>query len=135
MPELTVRQLTVREAADLLDSLATGWKVHAIDILMDGREPGLPSPLIFAATGTDYDSFPLDIPPDDLPGLYDQVEAANPFLTATLTRRLERVASEAEKLAQELEKLQADLDALASAAEPDSAAPPSPSSSSASATP
>lgn len=123
--ELTVRQLTVREAADLLDSLATGWKFHAIDILMDGREPGIPSPLVFAATGTDYDSFPLDIPPDDLPALYDEVARQNPFLTATLLSRLERVAAEAGKLAEELEKLQEDLEAAARAAEANSAAPPS----------
>ena len=123
--ELAVRQLTVREAADLLDSLATGWKVHAIDILMDGREPGIPSPLVFMATGTDYDSFPLDIPPDDLPALYEEVERQNPFLTATLKSRLERVAAEAERLAAELENLQAGLEEAARAAEANSAAPPS----------
>lgn len=128
MPELLVHQLTVREAADLMDDLAGGWQAHAIDVLMADRAPVLPSPLIFKATGTDYDSFPLDIPPDDLPALYDRVEALNPFLTATLKRRLERVADETEKLAAELEKLQESLNALAGAtnpAGPDSAAPPS----------
>lgn len=105
---LTVRQLTVREAADLLDRLSGGWKLHAIDVLMDGRTM-IPSPLVFAATGTDYDSFPLDIPPDDLPRLYQEVEAANPFLTATLIARLERVAQQAERAVADLDRLKEEL--------------------------
>lgn len=105
---LTVRQLTVREAADLFDRLAGEWRMHAIDVLMDGRTM-IPSPLVFAATGTDWDTFPTDIPPDDLPRLYEEVEAQNPFLTATLTERLERIAEKAEASAAELRRLAGEL--------------------------
>lgn len=101
---LPVRQLTVREAADLFDRLADDWKLHAIDVLMDGRSM-IPSPLIFAATGTDYDTFPTDIPPDDLPRLYQEVEAANPFLAETLSARLRRIAERAEESAAELRRV------------------------------
>lgn len=86
---LHVHQLTAREAAQVMDDIQNGWRPHAIDILMDGQSE-LPSPLIFAATGTDYDSFPLDISPDDLPSLYEQVEQANPFLSKSVRAKVVR---------------------------------------------
>lgn len=86
---LTIHQLTAREASEVMDAIQNGWRIHAIDILMDGRTE-LPSPLIFAATGTDYDSFPLDMPPDDLPALYEQVEQANPFLSKSVRAMIVR---------------------------------------------
>lgn len=98
---LDVRQLTAREAADFLDSIRGGFRIHAIDILMDGHE--VPSPLVFAATGTDYDTFPLDIPPDDLPALFDEVARLNPFLTRAANRQIERQVAALEKIAEELE--------------------------------
>lgn len=98
---LDVRQLTAREAADFLDSIRGGFRIHAIDILMDGHE--VPSPLVFAATGTDYDTFPLDIPPDDLPALFDEVAKLNPFTTRAARRQIERQVAALEKIAEELE--------------------------------
>lgn len=98
---LDVRQLTAREAADFLDSIRGGFRIHAIDILMDGHE--VPSPLVFAATGTDYDTFPLDIPPDDLPALFDEVARLNPFLTRAARKQIDRQVAALEKIAEELE--------------------------------
>lgn len=100
---LPVRQLTAREAADFLDSIRGGFRIHAIDILMDGH--AVPSPLVFAATGTDYDSFPLDIPPDDLPRLLDEVQRLNPFLTEAAKKQIERQVAALDKMAAELDKL------------------------------
>lgn len=100
---LPVRQLTAREAADFLDSIRGGFRVHAIDILMDGH--AVPSPLVFAATGTDYDSFPLDIPPDDLPRLLDEVQRLNPFLTEAAKKQIERQVAALDKMVAELDKL------------------------------
>lgn len=100
---LPVRQLTAREAADFLDSIRGGFRIHAIDILMDGHP--VPSPLVFAATGTDYDTFPLDIPPDDLPRLLDEVQRLNPFLTETAKRQMERQVEALDKIAVEMDRL------------------------------
>lgn len=100
---LVVRQLDVREAADLLDELANGWKVHAIDILMDGQSD-IPSPLIFKATRTSYESFPLDIDPAALPGLYEEVGMVNPFLAATIKRRMEASVAALQRVSQDLLK-------------------------------
>ena len=100
---LSVHQLDVREAADLLDELASGWKVHAIDILMDGQSD-IPSPLVFKATGTSYESFPLDIDPDALPGLYEEVGRVNPFLAATIQRRIEASVAALQKVSEDLIK-------------------------------
>ena len=100
---LVVRQLDVREAADLMDELASGWKVHAIDILMDGQSD-IPSPLVFKATGTSYESFPLDIDPDALPGLYEEVGRVNPFLAATIQRRIEASVAALQKVSEDLIK-------------------------------
>ena len=100
---LSVHQLDVREAADLLDELANGWKVHAIDILMDGQSD-IPSLLIFKATGTSFESFPLDISPDDLPGLYDEVGRVNPFLAATIKKRMEASVAALQKVSEDLLK-------------------------------
>lgn len=101
---LDVRQLTAREAADFLDSIRGGFRIHAIDILMDGHE--VPSPLVFAATGTDYDTFPLDIPPDDLPALFDEVAKLNPFTTRAARRQIERQIAALDKIAEELAKME-----------------------------
>lgn len=101
---LDVRQLTAREAADFLDSIRGGFRIHAIDILMDGHE--VPSPLVFAATGTDYDTFPLDIPPDDLPALFDEVARLNPFTTRAAKRQIERQIAALDKIAEELAKME-----------------------------
>lgn len=101
---LDVRQLTAREAADFLDSIRGGFRIHAIDILMDGHE--VPSPLVFAATGTDYDTFPLDIPPDDLPALFDEVAKLNPFTTRAAKRQIERQIAALDKIAEELAKME-----------------------------
>lgn len=101
---LDVRQLTAREAADFLDSIRGGFRIHAIDILMDGHE--VPSPLVFAATGTDYDTFPLDIPPDDLPALFDEVARLNPFTTRAARRQIERQIAALDKIAEELAKME-----------------------------
>lgn len=100
---LVVRQLDVREAADLMDELASGWKVHAIDILMDGQSD-IPSPLVFKATGTSYESFPLDIDPDALPGLYEEVGMVNPFLAATIQRRIEASVAALQKVSKDFIK-------------------------------
>ena len=100
---LVVRQLDVREAADLMDELASGWKVHAIDILMDGQSD-IPSPLVFKATGTSYESFPLDIDPDALPGLYEEVGMVNPFLAATIQRRIEASVAPLQKVSKDFIK-------------------------------
>lgn len=100
---LPVRQLTAREAADFLDSIRGGFRIHAIDILMDGHS--VPSPLVFAATGTDYDSFPLDVPPDDLPRLLDEVQRLNPFLVEAAKKQIERQVAALDKMAAELDKL------------------------------
>lgn len=105
---LDVRQLTAREAADFLDSIRGGFRIHAIDILMDGHE--VPSPLVFAATGTDYDTFPLDIPPDDLPALFDEVAKLNPFLTRAARKQIDRQVAALEKIAAELEAAQAKME-------------------------
>lgn len=102
---LPVRQLTAREAADFLDSIRGGFRIHAIDILMDGHP--VPSPLVFAATGTDYDSFPLDIPPDDLPALFDEVQRQNPFLTSAAKKQMERQITALDELVVEMERLEA----------------------------
>ena len=113
---LEVRQLNVREAADLMDALfspdGSGFREHAIDKLMAGQTE-IPSALVFAATGTTYDTFPLDIPPEDLPRLYEEVGRLNPFSAATIKTRLEKMLAALESLGAE------------SRAEPDSAAPPS----------
>lgn len=101
---LDVRQLTAREAADFLDSIRGGFRIHAIDILMDGHE--VPSPLVFAATGTDYDTFPLDIPPDDLPALFDEVAKLNPFTTRAAKKQIERQIAALDKIADELAKME-----------------------------
>ena len=101
---LDVRQLTAREAADFLDSIRGGFRIHAIDILMDGHE--VPSPLVFAATGTDYDTFPLDIPPDDLPALFDEVARLNPFTTRAAKKQIERQIAALDKIADELAKME-----------------------------
>ena len=100
---LSVHQLDVREAADLLDELANGWKVHAIDILMDGQSD-IPSPLIFRSTRTSYESFPLDIDPDALPGLYEEVGRVNPFLAATIKKRMEASVAALQKVSEDLLK-------------------------------
>lgn len=100
---LTVRQLTAREAADFLDSLREGIRIHAIDILMDGSE--IPSALVFAATGTDYDSFPLDLAPDDLPRLYEEVGRLNPFLVAAAGRQIRRQVEALNEIAAEMDRL------------------------------
>lgn len=102
---LPVRQLTVREAADFLDSIRGGFRIHAIDILMDGHE--VPSPLVFAATGATYDTFPLDIPPDDLPALFDEVARLNPFLTRAAKRQIERQIAALDTIVEELEAARA----------------------------
>lgn len=96
-----VHQLTVREAADLMDVLREGWKVHAIDVLMDGQTE-LPSPLIFAATHLTYDTFPLDLAPDDLPALYEEVAKHNPFLAATIKGRMAKEVAALETMGEEL---------------------------------
>lgn len=108
---LDVRQLTAREAADFLDSIRGGFRIHAIDILMDGHE--VPSPLVFAATGTDYDTFPVDIPPDDLPALFDEVAKLNPFLTRAARKQIDRQVAALEKIAAELEAAQAKMESPA----------------------
>lgn len=100
---LTVRQLTAREAADFLDSLREGIRIHAIDILMDGSE--IPSALVFKATGTDYDSFPLDLAPDDLPRLYEEVGRLNPFLVAAAGRQIRRQVEALNEIAAEMDRL------------------------------
>lgn len=100
---LTVRQLTAGEAADFLDGLREGMRVHAIDILMDGSD--IPSALVFAATGTTYESFPLDIAPDDLPALYEEVGRLNPFLARAAKRQIERQIEALDKVAAEIEEL------------------------------
>lgn len=110
---LPVRQLTAREAADFLDSIRGGFRIHAIDILMDGHE--VPSPLVFAATGTDYDTFPLDIPPDDLPALFDEVARLNPFTTRAAKRQIERQIAALDKIAEELAKMEPETKSDASA--------------------
>lgn len=110
---LPVRQLTAREAADFLDSIRGGFRIHAIDILMDGHE--VPSPLVFAATGTDYDTFPLDIPPDDLPALFDEVARLNPFTTRAARRQIERQIAALDKIAEELAKMEPETKSDASA--------------------
>lgn len=110
---LDVRQLTAREAADFLDSIRGGFRIHAIDILMDGHE--VPSPLVFAATGTDYDTFPLDIPPDDLPALFDEVARLNPFTTRAARRQIERQIAALDKIAEELAKMEPETKSDASA--------------------
>ena len=97
---LIMRQLTAREAADFLDGIRGGFRIHAIDILMDGHE--VPSPLVFAATGTTYETFPLDIPPDDLPALFDEVAKLNPFTTRAAKRQIERQIAALDKIADEL---------------------------------
>ena len=102
---LLVRQLTAREAADFLDSIRGGFRIHAIDILMDGHP--VPSPLVFAATDTDYDSFPLDIPPDDLPALFDEVQRQNPFLTSAAKRQMERQITALDEIVAEMDRLEA----------------------------
>ena len=108
---LTVRQLTAGEAADFLDSLREGMRIHAIDILMDGSD--IPSALVFAATGTSYESFPLDIAPDDLPGLYEEVGRLNPFLVKAAKRQLDRQIEALE--IEELAKRQAETKSAESA--------------------
>lgn len=102
---LPVRQLTAREAADFLDSIRGGFRIHAIDILMDGHP--VPSPLVFAATDTTYETFPLDIPPDDLPALFDEVQRQNPFLTSAAKRQMERQITALDELVVEMERLEA----------------------------
>lgn len=102
---LPVRQLTAREAADFLDSIRGGIRIHAIDILMDGHP--VPSPLVFAATGTTYETFPLDIPPDDLPVLLDEVQRQNPFLTSAAKKQMERQITALDELVVEMERLEA----------------------------
>lgn len=101
---LPVRQLTAREAADFLDSIRGGIRIHAIDILMDGHP--VPSPLVFAATDTTYETFPLDIPPDDLPALFDEVQRQNPFLTSAAKKQMERQITALGELAVEMERLE-----------------------------
>ena len=110
---LPVRQLTAREAADFLDGIRGGFRIHAIDILMDGHE--VPSPLVFAATGTDYDTFPLDIPPDDLPALFDEVAKLNPFTTRAAKRQIERQIAALDKIFEEMEAARAKTEATQSA--------------------
>lgn len=100
---LTVRQLTAGEAADFLDGLREGLRVHAIDILMDDSD--IPSALVFAATGTTYETFPLDIPPDDLPALYEEVGRLNPFLVRAAKRQIDRQIEALDKVAAEIEDL------------------------------
>ncbi len=101
---LTVRQLTAGEAAEFLDSIREGIRVHAIDILMDGSE--IPSALVFAATDTTYETFPLDIPPDDLPALYEEVGRLNPFLARAAKRQIDRQVEALDKVAAEIEELE-----------------------------
>lgn len=101
---LTVRQLTAGEAAEFLDSIREGIRVHAIDILMDGSE--IPSALVFAATGTTYETFPLDIPPDDLPALYEEVGRLNPFMVKAAKRQIDRQIEALDKVAAEIEELE-----------------------------
>ena len=110
---LEVRQLNVREAADLMDALfspdGSGFREHAIDKLMAGQTE-IPSALVFAATGTTYDTFPLDIPPDDLPALFDEVAKLNPFLTRAARKQIDLQVAALEKIAAELEAAQAKME-------------------------
>ena len=101
--KISVHELTVREAADLMQSLESGYKLHALDFIMDGQSE-IPSPLVFAATGTAYDTFPLDISPDSLPGLYEEVARLNPFLAATIKMRMEASVAALQRVSQDLLK-------------------------------
>lgn len=85
---LPVKQLNVREAADVMEEIQGGWRIHAIDIVMDGKSY-IPSPMIFAVTDTDYESFPLELTPDQVEELYEKVEKANPFLSGSVRRKME----------------------------------------------
>jgi hypothetical protein len=89
---VVVRQLTVREAADLFDGV-DNTEMTFVDLLMNRT---LPAEVVMIVTGLTKDDLHGDVLPSDLVLLWDAVEQENPSFLQML-ERLGRVYLEHEK--------------------------------------
>lgn len=79
---IVVRQLTVREVAEFFDS-AGDVRITAADLLMNRT---LPAAVVCVATGLKPEELAGEVTPSELAGLWEAVEAENPFFLQALER-------------------------------------------------
>ncbi len=87
--QITVKELTVQELADVLDTVAS--TADQLDLLFDG---GLPSQAVVVSSGIERERLHA-APPSELQQLWQAVEEVNPFFLKAVQQMLGLAATKA----------------------------------------
>jgi len=81
--EVTIKELTVRQVDECIESLRPERKPLAIELLLD---PVIPAEIVVMSTDFSMDQLAGDMSPSELKEIWDAVAEVNDFLSAMLAR-------------------------------------------------